>query len=222
MTRIELYRSGPITVSNNALQISLRNIQLIKNLTSCDSVPAPPVLTTIPECPVGTFVTKYWSNTAFLGHPDYALCESYPVLRDFIATPLGHGIPLTSFSATWEGQFIFESALYSLAALADDSISLSINNITYFSTINGQCCRYQKTEVDFRGDLTVATPKTVSVKFIQFSGGAAINFDWRSVQVQDMIPYKYTVLPTASLPAPSKFCMVFGLWSLVFGKFCPN
>lgn len=219
MDRLELYRGGPNSVSSTSNFIKFRNIQLIKNLTSCASVPPPPVLVTIPACPAEMFLAQFWSNPSFLGHPDYALCAPYPITQDFVANPVGNGIPTTSFSASWEGYFTFEPALYSVVGLGDDFLSASVDNVVLFSNFNGTCCRTQRAQLDLRNLPPQANlTKFVQVKHMQGSTtGAVAMFDWR--KIIEVKPYTYTIIPNATLPAPCEsFChhLSFSPHSLAF------
>jgi hypothetical protein len=75
----------------------------------------------LPSCPTGQYLAKYYPNAGLKGHPVYLRCEK-TIDKNWGTGGPGHGIPGDNFSVRWTGTFKFGSGDHTFIARSDDGV----------------------------------------------------------------------------------------------------
>lgn len=156
-------------------------------------------LTTVPPAAAQSgnqWQLNFFPNLDWAGAPTYIQYSNLVNFNWGIGAP-GPGMPTQNYTARMTTDAFFYGGLYRFTMLADDEVSLVINNATYFSSIGAP--QPGKT---FVVDIPMNQGNSrVEINFRQYTGPGYISVFWEYVKPSDGGVYVPPQVPSPSSPS---------------------
>ncbi len=135
----------------------------------------------------------YYPNMEWRGPAVYTQYANFADFTWGTAAP-GPNMPAQNYTARLTTDAFFYAGYYRFNVLADDEVRISVNNVTFFDTVDrGQSGKAFSVDIPF-----AQGPSRVVIDFRQFTGPAYLHVSWGYVKPGP----SYPSYPPPSAPAP--------------------
>lgn len=136
----------------------------------------PPLTSSIPPAPSGSWTAEYYANPTLFGSPSLIQSEASPT-HDWGAGSPSANIPADNFSARWTLIQKLPAGPYQLRVLADDGVRVIIDGVTYINEFHSATGQTYVTNVN----LTTAGTHAFVVEYYEAVGVAFLNYNFTAL-----------------------------------------
>jgi glucose/arabinose dehydrogenase len=125
------------------------------------------------ECPVGSFLGRYYNNMTLAGTPAVVQCEPN-VNYDWGTGSPAPGVNVDQFSVRWTGRHSFEAGTHTFTARTDDGMRVLVDGTPVIDDWRDQ------PPTTYTGTRTLAAGEhVVTIEFYENGGGAVAQVGWQ-------------------------------------------